>query len=66
MPYLMVEFLHDEVVRMPLDGVMCLVEDEKRDLAHLQICNPMWEQILACLPRARILSRSLAVHFLPV
>ena len=59
MPHLMIEFLHDEVVWMPLDGVMRLVKDEKRDLAHLQLCDSkLGENSITCLPRARVLSYS--------
>jgi hypothetical protein len=32
-----VELAHDQVVGVPLDGVVCLVKDQKVDLAHLQI-----------------------------
>ena len=33
--YLVVELAHDQVVGVPLDCVVCFVEDQEVDLAHL-------------------------------
>jgi len=46
----MVEFLHDEIVGVPLDSMMRLVKDEERDLAHLQPCDAVQSQFHDCLP----------------